>query len=396
MTLPDDVAAAAAVLRSGLVRTLTENGVLSDENWRKAAETVPRHDFIPGFYQPGAEEDEDGLTIWEPVTAEIDHARWLSEAYSDTTLITQFDGEETDWSDPHVRHGGTPTSSATLPSLVMRMWADADISDHHTVLEIGTGTGYSTALACERLGSDAVTSVEVDGRRLDQAAAALHRCGYAPTLAAADGQFGYWPSAPVDRIVAGCSFRVVPPHLVGQLRPGGKALLPLSGWMYGYARVLLTMTNGMAAGPLLPGTISFMTARADAPPMFGNPSHWAAMSTAGGRLARHNPDRITAASGESFHLRFLAQCAVPKAQMTYIGDVICLVDVATGSVALLTPQEREWRVRETGPVKLWQQVEHVLDSYEAAGRPGPETFTFRATPCGQYLQHPQMPTLPLS
>jgi hypothetical protein len=118
--------------------------------------------------------------------------------------------------------------------------------------------------------------------------------------------------------------------------------------MYGYARVLLTVTDGTAAGPLLPGTISFMAARADAAPSFGNPSHWTARIAPGGRAARHSPDRITAAAAESFHLRFLAQCAVPHAQLTYLANAVCLVDVVTGSVAVLTPQEQEWRVSESG------------------------------------------------
>lgn len=396
MTLPARVEAEAAGLRAGLVKTLDASGVLNGEDWRKAAGTVPRHCFVPGFYLPCAEDDEDGLTIWEPVTAEIDHSRWLSAAYSNTTLITQFDGEETDWTNPPVRHGGAPTSSATLPSLIMRMWAEAEISERHTVLEIGTGTGYSTALACERLGSAAVTSVEIDSRRLDQAAAALHGCGYAPTLAVADGAYGYWPKAPVDRIVASCSFRAIPPQLMAQTRPGGKILLTLSGWMYGYARALLTVNgDGTAAGPLLPGTISFMAARADAAPAFGNPAHWAAMTDPQVRAARHSPDRITAATTESFHLRFLAQCAIPHAQMTYIGNQVFLADVVTGSVALIVPQQQEWRVRESGPVKLWQQVEQLLDAYDAAARPGPETFTLHATRGGQCLRHPHMPALRL-
>lgn len=312
MTLPMDAEAEAAGLRAELVKTLSATGALDDVGWRLAAETVPRHWFVPGFYLPRADDDEHGLTVWEPVTTITDPGRWLAAAYTDATLITQFDGEETDWNDPPVRHGGAPTSSATLPSLVLRMWSDADVCEGHAVLEVGTGTGYSTALACERLGSDAVTSIEIDSRRLDQAAATLYRCGYAPSLAVADGAYGYWPEAPFDRIVAGCSFRSVPPQLIAQTQPSGKILLTLSGWLYGYARVLLTVTsNSAAAGSLLPGTISFMSARADAAPAFGNLAHWEATLPSDSRAARHNPDRINAATPESFHLRFLAQCARP-------------------------------------------------------------------------------------
>lgn len=235
--------------------------------------------------------------MWQPVTAALDYGRWLTAAYSDTTLITQFDGNEPDWKVPAERHGGAPTSSSTLPSLVVRMWADADVREGHAVLEIGTGTGYSTALACERLGSGGVTSIEMDGRRLEQAASALHACGYTPTLAVADGLYGYWPEAPFDRIVAACSFRAVPPALV---------------------------------------------------------------------------------------------------ELVTVGDVAHLVDVVSGSAATLTPDGDGGReVREGGPVRLWEGVERVLDAYDAAGGPGPETFTLCVHEDGQHLRHPRLPCLSL-
>ncbi|WP_055529292.1 ATP-grasp peptide maturase system methyltransferase [Streptomyces graminilatus] len=396
MSMPADLETDSVRLREAMAKGLVADGVLADPAWRQAVEAVPRHRFVPGFYLPADERDEQGLTVWEPVTAELDYSRWLAAAYSDTTLITQFDGAEPDWRDPVVRHGGAPTSSSTLPSLVVRMWSDAEIAEGHTVLEIGTGTGYSTALVCEALGSADVTSIEVDGRRLEQAASALYGLGHTPTLAVADGLYGYWPEAKFDRIVAACSFRAVPPALLAQVRPGGKILLTLSGWLYGYARVLLTVAeDGTAEGQLLGGTVSFMSARTHAAPVFGNPAHWAAGLPDKPRATPHSPERMTAATEEAFHLRFLAQSAVPDAQMTTVGEVVHLVDVVTGSAATLTPTGGGWAVREGGPVKLWERVERVLDAYDTAGRPGPETFTLHVSGGGQHLRHPQMPGLPL-
>ncbi|MFB7091534.1 ATP-grasp peptide maturase system methyltransferase [Streptomyces sp. NPDC056296] len=394
--MPADLETDAERLREAMTKALAEDGVLGDPGWRAAIERVPRHRFVPGFYLPADEHNGQGLTVWEPVTAELDYGRWLAAAYSDTTLITQFDSDEPDWKQPAIRHGGAPTSSSTLPSLVVRMWADADVQEGHTVLEIGTGTGYSTALACERLGSADVTSIEVDPHRLEQAASALYGCGYTPTLAVADGLYGYWPEAKFDRIVAACSFRAVPPALLAQALPGGKILLTLSGWLYGYARVLLTVNgDGTAEGHLLDGTVSFMSARTHAAPTFGNPAHWAAGLPDTGRAARHSPERITAATEEAFHLRFLAQCAAPDTQTTTVGEVVHLVDVVTGSAATLTPREGRWEVREGGPVRLWERIERVLSAYDEAGRPGPETFTLHVYDGGQHLRHPQMPGLPL-
>ncbi|WP_405084371.1 ATP-grasp peptide maturase system methyltransferase [Microbispora sp. NBC_01389] len=391
-----DCETAAADRREAMTASLVAEGVLDDPGWHDAVATVPRHRFVPGFYLPAEDRDDLGLPVWEPVTAELDQERWLEAAYSDTTLITQFDGDEPDWKDPVERHGGAPTSSSTLPSLVLRMWADADLHEGHSVLEIGTGTGYSTALACERLGSIGLTSIEADSRRLDQAATAIHGCGYSPTLATADGLYGYWPKAPFDRIVAACSFRSVPPALVAQTRPGGKILLPLSGWLYGYARVLLTVSDdGTAEGPLLDGTISFMPARAHAAPAFGNPDHWAAGPPQTPRPARHGPQRINAATDEAFHLRFLAQCAVPDAQMTGVGDVVQLVDVVSGSVATITPRDGDWEVRERGPVKLWERIEAVISAYDVSDDAGPGSFRLHVTPSGQHLRHPQIPELTL-
>lgn len=73
-----------------------------------------------------------------------------------------------------------------------------------------------------------------------------------------------------------------------------------------------------------------------------------------------------------------------------------LIDVVSGSAAALTPDgDGGWRVREGGTVRLWERVERVLDGYDRAGRPGPETFTLCVHDGGQHLRHARLPCLPL-
>ncbi len=172
---------------------------------------------------------------------------------------------------------------------------DAGLGEGHNVLEIGTGVGYSTALACERLDDDEVTSVEVDPHRLAQAAA-LYGGGYGPNLAVADGLYGSRPYTPYDRIVAARSVRDIPPGWLAQAWPGGKALTTPSGWPYGYARVLLTVEDGQTAeGPPLPSTVFLWRPAARAPPALGNPAHRERLTK--GAAARRDAVRTCSRSG---------------------------------------------------------------------------------------------------
>ncbi|MDP9607815.1 MULTISPECIES: hypothetical protein [Streptomyces] len=122
-------------------------------------------------------------------------------------------------------------------------------------------------------------------------------------------------------------------------------------------------------------------------------SHWAAELRS--RASRQSPERITAGTEEAFHLRFLAQCAVPDAHLTTVGEVVQLLDVVTGSAVTFTPTGAGWEVRE-GPVRLWERIERVLSAYDETGRPRPETFTLHVYDGGAHLRHPQPPDLLLS
>jgi hypothetical protein len=170
--------------------------------------------------------------------------------------------------------------------------------------------------------------------------------------------------------------RTIPDTWLAQTQPGGKILTTLSGWLYGYARVLLTVhLDGTAEGPLLPGTVSFMAARTQNPPAIGNPAHWAALTRdASPRPARHSPDRLDKPTSEGFFARFLAQLAAPNAQLASTDDTVHLVDVATGSAASVTQHAGIWQARQAGPVQLWDAVETAWDAWDEAGRPGPEAF----------------------
>ncbi|MGH3915986.1 MAG: rRNA adenine N-6-methyltransferase family protein, partial [Pseudonocardiaceae bacterium] len=81
---------------------------------------------------------------------------WLNRVYSDSTLVVQR---------RLAREGGVaalPTSSSTMPSLMIDMLEALDVREGHRVLEIGTGTGYNCALLAHRLGGDNVVSIDLD------------------------------------------------------------------------------------------------------------------------------------------------------------------------------------------------------------------------------------------
>jgi protein-L-isoaspartate O-methyltransferase len=65
-------------------------------------------------------------------------------------------------------------------------------------LEVGTGTGYNTALLCHRLGADNVASVDLDPGLVEQARSRLAGRGHDPVLVAGDGSIGVADRAPYD------------------------------------------------------------------------------------------------------------------------------------------------------------------------------------------------------
>ncbi|MCX4394373.1 ATP-grasp peptide maturase system methyltransferase [Streptomyces sp. NBC_00264] len=373
--------------RRKLAAQLAQAGALKTPAWRAAVEAVPRELFLnPGVFLPeGAQ--------WRPVTAVgSDPAEWVRTAYTLDTLTTQLDGHLTadQVSEPVA---GLPTSSSTTPTLVLGMIESLDVESGHQVLEIGTGTGYSAALMCHRLGEDNVTTVEVDPEVAARADAALETAGYSTWTVTGDGLLGHPRRAPYDRVIATCAVRRIPYTWVRQTKPGGIILATVGSWANGAGLAKVTVNeDGEAEGRII-GPASFVQARSQtAAPVAGDLSARAAYADSE-RQAKVSPLRL----GE-WMPAFLAQLAAPGAQLVRAttsegAQLLYLFTPERESFATLTPDGESWRVRQGGPVSLWDDIEGALTAWQEAGSPEITATRLRVTPASHQYWIDRGPSL---
>jgi protein-L-isoaspartate(D-aspartate) O-methyltransferase len=171
---------------------------IADQRVLDAMGKVPRHVFVP--------------------------KRYWHDAYDDHPLPI---GEEQTISQPYI-------VAIMLESLALK--------PGDKVLEVGTGSGYATALLAELAGE--VLSMERHQTLADEARRVLDELGYRNVrIMAGDGSRGFPESAPYDAILVSAGAYEVPHALVEQLAEGGRLIIPV-GHGDSQQLQLIRMQNG--------------------------------------------------------------------------------------------------------------------------------------------------------
>lgn len=144
----------------------------------------------------------------------------------DRKLFVPKKYESLAYSDTPIPLGGG--SSISQPSLVAEMIDFLELTGKEHVLEIGTASGYSSAIlsyCCQR-----VDTVEVNPYLAKTAKARLKKLGYKNiTVHTGDGSLGLPKKAPFDAIVVTAAAGEIPVALIEQLKNGGRMVIPVGG-----------------------------------------------------------------------------------------------------------------------------------------------------------------------
>lgn len=168
-------------MRKKLVETLKKKGI-TETKVLHAINTVPRHLFMDSGF--------------------VDHA------YVDKAFPIAAD------------------QTISQPYTVARQTELLNVSEGDRILEIGTGSGYQTAILLEL--KAVVYSIERQNELFKKTKSFLSRLGYRPKkLIFGDGYIGYETAAPYDGIIVTAGAPMVPKLLLAQLKIGGRLVIPV-------------------------------------------------------------------------------------------------------------------------------------------------------------------------
>lgn len=382
----NDVPADLAGRIERLADRLTADGDLRDKRWRAALHAVPRHLFVPDVALANSNESPG---VKYPVNRGEDPETWWNAVYSDTVLITQLD----DGAGELTTGAGLATSSNSAPRPVISLLEQLRLRDHDQVLEIGTGTGWTSALLCHRLGEEYVTSIEVDRQVAEDGRKNLHTAGYHPRLIVGDGARGGADGAPYDRVHVTCAVERVPYAWVEHTRPGGVIVTPYtSGYAYGHLARLVVLGDGTAVGRF-PGSAGFMMLRSQRH-VKGPPSSFLHHEDESERSHTGLDPRTVAWDSVAADLAVGAQVPGCQSRMCQADDdsgewTFWLFETTTytGSWATVAyvPGHPRFEVEQYGARRLWDEVEAAYLRWTRAGRPGRERFGMTVTPHEEHI-----------
>ena len=172
----DDIEREVRYTRKMIGRNALDPKVMS------AMENVPRNEFVSSSY---------GDAAFDNGPLPIGHGQTISQPYI-VALMTDLLGLEAD----------------------------------DTVLEIGTGSGYQTAILSQLCKQ--VYTIEYVPALADIAKARLEKLGYDNITSITGNGYDGWPEhAPYDGIIVTAAATHIPKPLIGQLKPGGKLVIPV-------------------------------------------------------------------------------------------------------------------------------------------------------------------------
>ena len=205
-----------ALLREQMVEEQIQQRGITSENVIAAMKSVQRHLFVP--------------------------QNLANRAYEDNPLPIGFN------------------QTISQPFVVAYMTEIAALTEEAKVLEIGTGSGYQTAVLAEIVSE--VFSIEILPELAIRSRNLLDDLGYRNlTIKSGDGYQGWPEEAPFDAIVVTAAPNHVPPALIEQLAVGGKLIIPV-GQVQQEMTIITKTDSGASTVQTLPVRFVPMTGEA--------------------------------------------------------------------------------------------------------------------------------------
>lgn len=329
--------------------------------------------------------------VWvgrEPIDRARQPGRWLKAVYSNSVVVTQFDDGRTQWPDV----GEIPTCSASMPSAVAAMLDHLDIKGGHSVLEIGTGTGFNAALLSEIVGpSGNVTTVEVDPNIAKSARDRLARAGFERVRTVlGDATTGIAECSSFDRVISTASVHLgrVPYSWIEQTKPGGVVVTPVRADLTSGPLVrFVVKDDGTATGRIVPIGVEFMEVRSQRTARTPDGDFDWTDDTADQRTSKIKPWLMFS----DVVSRWALAVALPSCRYDIEENkFVWLRDPISGSWASVVPNDDgTFLVRQQGIRRLWDQAENAYRWWIEQGQPAGTDWEWAIAPERQEIKLPK-------